>query len=62
MTVHVCKVDRSPETGSLVVCTCGFALGPFRDKSLATEAARAHRRAHVEPVRPGQSEQKRRSA
>lgn len=49
MSVHVCIVDRSPETGSLVACTCGFALGPFAERKTAEREARAHREAHKPP-------------
>lgn len=49
MTAHACRIDYSQETGSLVVCTCGFALGPFREKANAVKAAGDHRRAHAEP-------------
>lgn len=51
MTVHACRVDRSKETGSLVVCTCSFALGPFMDHARAIEVARQHRDAHKPPQR-----------
>lgn len=50
MTAHACRIDYSRETGTLVACTCGFVLGPFRDRANAVEAARAHRPVHVEPV------------
>lgn len=44
--VHATRVDRSKETGTLVVCTCGLALGPFQDHGRALEIATAHRRLH----------------
>lgn len=46
MSAAACMVDHSPETGSLVVCTCGFALGPFMDHARAVEIARQHRKVH----------------
>jgi hypothetical protein len=46
MVAHACKVDRSKETGSLVVCTCGFVLGPYREHAAAVAEARAHRLVH----------------
>lgn len=46
MSLHVCKVDRSPDTGSLVACTCGLTLGPFTVHATAITAAREHRQAH----------------
>lgn len=46
---HACGIDYSAETGSLVVCTCGFVLGPFRDKANALEEAKRHRDVHKEP-------------
>jgi hypothetical protein len=46
MSAAACRVDRSAETGSLVVCTCGFALGPFTDHARAVEIAREHRIMH----------------
>ncbi|PZU44038.1 MAG: hypothetical protein DI566_13245 [Microbacterium sp.] len=46
MSAHACIIDRSPETGSLVACTCGFALGPFGDHAQALKLAREHREAH----------------
>ena len=49
MTVHACIISRSAATGSVVSCTCGFALGPFMDNARAVEVARAHRAAHAEP-------------
>lgn len=55
---HACTVDFSRETGSLVVCTCGFALGPFRDKANAHEEARRHRLVHVEGSTPEQRERR----
>lgn len=48
MSAAACRVDRSPDTGSLVVCTCGFALGPFMDHSKALDVARQHRQVHAE--------------
>ena len=50
-TVFACKVDRSPDTGSLVVCTCGFAIGPYLDHPRAVRAAEQHRAIHT-PTRP----------
>jgi hypothetical protein len=49
MSVHVCRVDVSKETGSLVVCTCGAALGPFAERDRALAVAREHRRLHEAP-------------
>lgn len=51
MSVHVCRVDNSADTGALVVCSCGFSVGPFMDRPRAREVAREHRRAHDEPKR-----------
>ncbi len=48
MPVYSCKTDRSTETGSLVVCTCGLALGPFMDHERAVEVARDHRTMHTQ--------------
>lgn len=56
MSVHVCKVDRSRETGSLVVCSCGLALGPFMDHATARKAAAAHRNV-TQPPRVQTAEQ-----
>lgn len=50
MTAHACRVDRSRETGSIVACTCGFAVGPFTDRARAHETARDHREAHASPL------------
>lgn len=55
---HACTVDYSRETGSLVVCTCGFVLGPFRDKANAHEEARRHRLVHAAPSTPEQRERR----
>lgn len=41
---HVVTLDYSPETGSLVVCTCGLVLGPFHEYREARKAAAEHRR------------------
>ena len=60
MSAHACTVDYSRETGSLVVCTCGFVLGPFRVKSNAQEEARHHRLVHAEPAPPPTPEQRER--
>lgn len=49
--VHATKVDRSKETGTLVACTCGIALGPFQDHDRALAVAREHRQA-TKPERP----------
>lgn len=46
MSAHACIVDWSPETGALVVCTCGFVLGPFMERAAAAREADQHRRAH----------------
>lgn len=46
MSVAVCRVDRSSETGDLVVCTCGFTMGPFMTPGNARDSARAHREVH----------------
>lgn len=53
MNAAACRVDYSPETGSLVVCTCGFVLGPFMDRGRARDVAKDHRRVHVEPAGRG---------
>lgn len=60
MSAHACTVDYSRETGSLVVCTCGFVLGPFRDKANAVAEARRHRLVHAEPAAPPTPEQRER--
>lgn len=57
---HACTVDYSRETGALVVCTCGFALGPFRVKANAHEEAKRHRLVHAEPAPPPTPEQRER--
>ena len=49
MTVHAVSIDWSPDTGSLVVCTCGLVLGPFNDYDEAKKEAREHRRLHEAP-------------
>ncbi|RAZ34822.1 hypothetical protein DO944_03090 [Microbacterium sp. SMR1] len=46
MSASACRVDRSPDTGSLVVCTCGLSLGPFMDHARAISVARDHRDVH----------------
>lgn len=43
-TVHAASIDYSPDTGSLVVCTCGLTLGPFNEYKEARSAAVEHRR------------------
>lgn len=43
-TVHAATIDWSPDTGSLVVCTCGLTLGPFNEYAEARAAAVEHRR------------------
>lgn len=43
-TVHAATIDYSPDTGSLVVCTCGLTLGPYTDYVEARSAAVEHRR------------------
>lgn len=40
---HVTRTDRSAETGTLVVCTCGLVLGPMSHER-AIAAARDHRK------------------
>lgn len=50
--MHACQVDQSPDTGALVSCTCGFALGPFQERATALDIARQHRRAHEGEKRP----------
>lgn len=45
-TGHVTRVDRSPDTGTLVVCTCGLVLGPLIDHDAALGIAKAHRVHH----------------
>ena len=49
MIVHAVTVDWSPDTGSLVVCTCGAALGPFAERDRGLAVAREHRRLHEAP-------------
>lgn len=44
MTVHAASIDWSPDTGSLVVCTCGLVLRPFNDYDEAKKAGREHAR------------------
>ena len=44
MTVHAASIDYSPDTGSLVACTCGLVLGPFHEYKEARKAAIEHRR------------------
>lgn len=44
MTVHAATIDYSPDTGSLVACTCGLVLGPFPEYGEARKAAIEHRR------------------
>lgn len=44
MSVHAASIDYSPDTGSLVVCTCGLVLGPFHEYKEARKAAVEHRR------------------
>ena len=44
MTVHAASIDYSPDTGSLVVCTCGLVLGPYTEYKEARKAAVEHRR------------------
>lgn len=44
MTIHVATIDYSPDTGSLVACTCGLVLGPFHEHGQAKKAAAEHRR------------------
>lgn len=44
MTVHAVTVDWSPDTGSLVVCTCGLVLGPYNDYEEAKKVGREHAR------------------
>jgi hypothetical protein len=44
MTVHAATIDYSPDTGSLVACTCGLVLGPFHEYGEAKKAAAEHRR------------------
>lgn len=53
MSAAACKVDFSRETGSLVVCTCGFTLGPFTDHDRAVQIAREHRIMHARPPMRG---------
>lgn len=59
MSAYACRVDVSKETGSLVVCTCGFVLGPFMNRDRALEVARDHRRIHAEPYVPSPSDRAR---
>lgn len=61
-TAHTCKVDRSPDTGSLVACTCGLALGPFTDHSTALSAAREHRQVVERQARADHQRERRRQA
>lgn len=44
MTVHAATIDYSPDTGSLVACTCGLVLGPFHEYKEARKVASEHRR------------------
>lgn len=43
-SVHAASIDYSPDTGSLVVCTCGLLLGPYTEYAEARAAAVEHRR------------------
>ena len=43
---HVTRVERSPDTGTLVVCTCGLARGPLTDHDAALDIAKEHRTHH----------------
>lgn len=43
---HVTRTDRSRDTGTLVVCTCGAVLGPLLDHARALKAADDHRNVH----------------
>lgn len=44
---HATRVDRSPHTGTLVVCTCGLVVGPLMSHERAIEIAREHRKRHT---------------
>lgn len=48
---HVTHVDRSPATGTLVVCTCGLVLGPLSDHERALGIAKEHRGQHRKQTR-----------
>lgn len=41
---HAVTLDYSPETGTIVACTCGLVLGPFNEYKEARQAAAEHRR------------------
>ncbi|WP_426621467.1 hypothetical protein [Microbacterium sp. As-52] len=43
---HVTRTDRSSDTGTLVVCTCGATLGPMMNHDTALSVAREHRGMH----------------
>lgn len=62
MSAHACRIDYSRETGTLVVCTCGFVLGPFRDRANAVEEARQHRQIHAERYEPTPEQRERHKA
>lgn len=44
MTVHAATIDYSPDTGSILACSCGLVLGPFHEYGEARKAAIEHRR------------------
>lgn len=46
---HAVIVDRSPITGSLASCVCGWSLGPFQDYKRAKSAAAEHGRNFAPP-------------
>lgn len=52
MTTHACVVSRSKETGTVVACSCGLALGPYPDHAKAIAEARAHREVCAPPRVP----------
>lgn len=44
MGAHVVTLDYSPETGTIVACSCSLVLGPFNEYKEARSAAAEHRR------------------
>lgn len=43
---HVTRTDRSADSGTLVVCTCGVVLGPLTSHKRALSVASEHREHH----------------
>lgn len=60
MTAYVCRIDRSPNTGTLVACTCGFVVGPFMDVDRAVSVAKSHRDIHTADVNNARQRERRR--